>query len=448
MFGDRKLLTILAALAGVQAAAWAQSLAETPSKARAADGRYISWREHIIDDQALSGIPLRGGDGLDVADLDGDRYPDVVSVHEDSYHIRIAFGSKDPQRWESHTLADGTMARQAEDCHIGDVNGDGRLDIVAACERKHLIYFEAPKNPRDMSAWTPVILEATRDRGSWIRVKIADVDGDGRMDIVGANKGRTSFSVFYCEGKTTDPEAWKETVIGQCNTPINLHPIDMDGDGDLDMVAGSRGERKIYVYENLGRGRKWKEILIHSGQPDASGFMMEFADLNGDGRIDIVTQVSGGGIIWFEHPAEWSARWPIHEIGTVAPDHATGLKLVDINGDGRLDLFTGGYSDDPRKREPENISPHDSCGRLAWFEQPADPKAPWIRHDISRRRRGMFDAFVPVDINRDGLIDFVATRGNSGEYDGVLWLEQVRTDKPERAFRQAREKDSPEVPLP
>jgi hypothetical protein len=60
----------------------------------------------------------------------------------------------------------------------------------------------------------------------------------------------------------------------------------------------------------------------------------------------------------------------------------------------------------------------------------------------------MYDMFVPVDLNRDGLMDLITTRGNSGAYDGVLWLEQVRTVEPVPAFRRARKQDSREVPLP
>ncbi|MEC7379157.1 MAG: VCBS repeat-containing protein, partial [Pseudomonadota bacterium] len=72
----------------------------------------------------------------------------------------------------------------------------------------------------------------------------------------------------------------------------------------------------------------------------------------------------------------------------------------------------------------------------------------WIRHDISRRKRGMFDKFIARDMDADGDIDFVSTRGNSGELDGVFWLEQVRSKEARPAFTAARTEDSDSMPLP
>ncbi len=60
----------------------------------------------------------------------------------------------------------------------------------------------------------------------------------------------------------------------------------------------------------------------------------------------------------------------------------------------------------------------------------------------------MYDGFVARDMDGDGDLDFVSTRGNSSAFDGVFWLEQVRTDAPARSFTAAREADSRQMPLP
>ena len=134
------------------------TVAETPTSARTPDGQYISWKEHLIDDEQLSGgVVLRGGDGLQMADLDRDGHFDIVSVHEDNHHIRLAFGSDDPDRWELVTLAEGDEAKAAEDVSIADADGDGDLDLVVACEladingdgRPDVFTGGYSRNPRD-----------------------------------------------------------------------------------------------------------------------------------------------------------------------------------------------------------------------------------------------------------------------------------------------------------
>ncbi|MEX2130162.1 MAG: VCBS repeat-containing protein [Pseudohongiellaceae bacterium] len=470
-------IMICAALTGPWSSLTAQTVAERPGSARNTDGLFISWREHIIDDPVIAGFNLNGSDGLVMGDIDLDGFEDIVSVHESDAgydsaefepgfvapaegHVRIAFGSANPDSWFSITVAEGADAPAPEDVDIADVNGDGYPDIMVAAELSHLIYLQNPGAAARIQTWRRLILPMTEGHGSYIRVFFADLDGDGIPEATAPNKGAQipgpedfavshPVSIFKSSGDPLLPDSWQEIVLGHYSIPQNSEPVDLDGDGDMDIVVGTRGEERLLWFENLGStDLAFSEHAIGINGARAAGFNLEYADLNGDRRLDIIAATPPRGLSWLAQPARIDDAWNAHYIGTFMPDSITGMEIADIDGDGDIDIMVGSYSRGERMEDDVDASVNDPLGRLGWFENPGIENEDWVRHDISRRKRGMFDKFIARDIDSDGDMDFVGTRGNSAPYDGVFWLEQVVSVAPLPVFQRARAEDSDEMPLP
>ena len=302
-------------------------------------------------------------------DVDADGYPDIVDV---SWFARKIAWWKNPGRsvttaglWQE---ADVNTGGNVEFAVLADVDNDGRAtEIVAQQNGTPQAWFEAQNG-----VWVKhVVSDRTYGHG----IGVGDVNGDKRNDIL-------------------TPRGWLEAPTDPRTGPWMFHAA-------------------------------WESINVPPAQtPPAAapapprvvelGFM-HVADVNGDGRRDIVTAAGHDyGVFWFEQAD--NGQWTRRSIDNAwSQGHAS--TLVDLNGDGRLDLVTGKRfmahnGTDPGEKEPLGVY---------WYEfrpGPAGrggaPSVEWIRHVIEYGGRIGGGMQLPVvDVDGDGDLDLVCP-GKSG----------------------------------
>jgi hypothetical protein len=186
----------------------------------------------------------------------------------------------------------------------GDVNGDGRTDIITPKG-----WFEAPSDPRN-GQWA---FHPEFDLGATGFIYTMDVNGDGVPDLV-TSLGH-EYGIFWYEQKkdTAGKRAWVKHIIDNAwSQPHAMTLADLNGDGRPELVTGKRyyahekdpGANEplgVYWYESLNReGSQWRRHILDYGTRTGAGLQIPVVDIDGDGDLDIV--VAGkSGLFLFEN---------------------------------------------------------------------------------------------------------------------------------------------------
>jgi hypothetical protein len=241
----------------------------------------------------------------------------------------------------------------------------------------------------------------------------ADYTGDGLPDIIADSGNMTR--LFVAPG-------WEEVILDDHQSDggyIHSETLDIDGDGDMDYV-GTRYKPGLIIWleqPESGKNQRWKKRLIDDTVHGIHGLIQ--GDVDGDGSTDLLATSAQAmephpeSLAWFSIPDApgRASRWQPHIFARQdAPGLTHYLGVGDVNGDGRLDAATGA------KGGPTATSPGEW---FAWWEAGVDPKAPWTKHLLSDDEPGATNIH-PVDVNGDGKLDFLASRGHGR---GVIWFE-------------------------
>ncbi|MHC4509122.1 MAG: FG-GAP repeat domain-containing protein [Planctomycetota bacterium] len=184
------------------------------------------------------------GEDLDFGDIDLDGDLDLL--------LGDLWLRNDGDTWPTFRLGKITSG-DPDRVDMADVNGDGRLDAVVALENgTDIWWFEAPADPTD--TWTQRRIGVIAGQG--FSMDTTDLDADGDPDVViGEHRGKTENRVVLFEntdaGRTWAPHIIDRDSKGVIDHHDGVQAIDLDLDGDLDIISVGWYNPRVWVYENL-----------------------------------------------------------------------------------------------------------------------------------------------------------------------------------------------------
>jgi VCBS repeat-containing protein len=293
----------------------------------------------------LTGTPFRpavsdpaGADPLSVTvgDLNGDGKPDLVVPNFGSAPstLSVLLGNGDGTFQPQVTYPTG---RNPISVAIGDLNGDGKPDLVVADD--------------DTPGAVSVLLgngngtfqpQTSYPAGPGpIAVAIADFNRDGSADVVAANGSFSSNSVSVLLG-TGDGTLRPQTMFATGVQPFSLAVGDLNGDGKLDIVTGDFGSNSspatLSVLLGNGDGTFQPRIGVATAHTPLA---IAIGDLNGDGRPDLVTaNGSADSVSVFLGNGDGTFQPETTHVASAGP---SGIAIADFDGDGKPDLVTANF---------------------------------------------------------------------------------------------------------
>ncbi len=219
-----------------------------------------------------------------------------------------------------------------------------------------------------------------------------DIDGDGDNDVLSASTSDNKVAWYQNDGSGNFTE---HSISTNALYAYDVYAMDIDGDGDNDVVSGSYGDNKVAWYANDGAGN-FTEYLVASETDDPDAVFA--IDLDGDGDSDILSATWDSAVIWYENNG--SQSFSRHVISTNI-QWGESVFAIDLDGDGDNDVLSASINDD----------------KIAWYEN--DGSESFTEHNISTTADGASSVFA-IDLDGDSDIDVLSASKNDKK---IAWYE-------------------------
>jgi VCBS repeat protein len=281
----------------------------------------------VLEDEAATSA------NVSIGDLNGDGFPDLVLAKGRHWPLFSRVLLNDGHgHFTAHNVGD-TPGRTYT-AALADVDGDGHLDLVISNDRpdRKLVY-------RNDGRGNFTILGTYGDSAWDTRnITLADFNGDGRPDIAVANRGNPpshpSISyVCFNDGHGNFPSC---RPLPRTESTTTIVAADFDGDGFIDLFIPHRDRGQSVILWNDGKGNFTPANI---GKPDTAARAAAAGDLNGDGRPDIVVGDERQGTYFYLNLGRRRFSDPIPLASTDRVPYA--IAIADMNRDGKRDIIVG-----------------------------------------------------------------------------------------------------------
>jgi FG-GAP-like repeat/FG-GAP repeat len=360
----------------------------------------IRFKKHVITNDFIS-------EGVTVGDVNRDGKLDIIAG---------AYWFEAPT-WTRHDIAKGEYFSPSDGYSNSflnfsmDVNQDGWVDLIRiSLPGQELVWYENPKNKPGYWPMRTILKTAGNESPAFV-----DVDGDGRQDIL-CNDPEAKEMIWLKSPSLKGDTLWEKFVIAKGDIPgidrytHGLGWADMNGDGRPDVII-SKGWWESPVDPKMAN---W---VFHPADLGEDCSQIYALDVKANGEMDLISSSAHRyGIWWHEKTRDEKGNtvWNHHMIfKEFSQSHA--LAMADINGDGHPDLVTGKRYFAHNGKDPGAFEP----AVLYWFEFLPGKNPLWIPHLIDDNS-GVGLQVVAQDINQDGLMDIVVANKK-----GVFFFEQM-----------------------
>ena len=345
-------------------------------------------------------------DAMLAVDVDGDAFADAIAEALPNIYW-IEAEDRQGTSWKVKKI--GTLPK------TGHVNGQGYMtgqiipggkpEIILSCG-DGVYYLQIPENP-EHGDWPKTRIAAETDEG----IGVADIDGDGDIDIATGKKEGKTFMVMWYENPGNGSADWKGHLVSKTAfAPDRVVIAEINGDSRLDIVVseerypGPDPDASLYWFEQPGnpKSQTWKKHVIIT---EYSLNNLDVADMDRDGDFDVITCEHKGPkgkfkLQIFENDGKGNFTEHIADRGK---ESHLGARVADMDNDGDLDIVSVAWDD----YQYLHLWRNDTCKKAGEPE-----KIKW-RHlssqdgDLPPADVGNQAASLVFDIDGDGANDFV-----------------------------------------